>query len=116
MKTPDYAKEQYRGTIKQIMKVRGLRTISLANYEKWLDNDVDPKNAVYSLKLNLQDGYVNIYGYRVTKTGKYACGDVIDNAPAALYKQAYDLVNEIIKNEAKIPSKVRKNILVGLSR
>lgn len=116
MKTPDYAKEQYRGTIKQIMKVRGLRTISLANYEKWLDNDVDPKSAVYSLKLNLQDGYVNIYGYRVTKTGKYACGDVIDNAPAALYKQAYDLVNEIIKNEAKIPSKVRKNILVGLSR
>jgi hypothetical protein len=35
-KTLNYEKELYRGAIKQIMKVRGLRTISLANYNKWL--------------------------------------------------------------------------------
>jgi hypothetical protein len=116
MKNLDYKKEEYRGTIKQIMKVRGLRTISLANYNAWLENPVNEESGIHSLKLNLQDGYVNIYGYRRTKTNKLVCGDVIDNAPASLYKEAYDQVNEIIKNEARIPMKVRKNILVGLCR
>ena len=116
MKKLDYKKEEYRGTIKQIMKVRGLRTISLANYNEWLENPVNEESGIHSLKLNLQDGYVNIDGYRRTKTNKWVCGDIIDNAPASLYKEAYDMVNEIITNEARIPGKVRRNILVSLAR
>ena len=33
-----YEKYQLRGAIKEIMRNYGLRTISLANYNKWLGN------------------------------------------------------------------------------
>lgn len=117
MKNLNYQKEMYRGTVKQIMKVRGLRTISLANYNKW--NGISGiGNGIHSLKLNLQDGYVNIYGYSntVDKNGRYLCGDMIADASPETYKAAYDSVMEIINNEKKIPSKYKKNILVGLNR
>lgn len=90
MKTPNYQKEQYRGTIKQIMKVRGLRTISLANYNKWVNEA--SVNGVHSLKLDIQDGYMNIYGY--SKSGR--CGDVINDAPAELYESVFNQVNDIL--------------------
>ena len=112
----NYDKEEYRGTIKQIMKVRGLRTISLANYDKFMGNAVNFDTEPHSLKLNLQDGYVNIYAYRRMSENRLVCGDVIDNASAELYKRAYEKVKEIIANEDKIPSKVKKNILVSLCR
>lgn len=112
----NYDKEEYRGAIKQIMKVRGLRTISLANYDKWIGRAVDYKTEPHSLKLNLQDGYVNIYAYKRMESNRLICGDIIDNGSAELYKNAYEKVKEIIANEGKIPSKVKKNILVSLCR
>ena len=110
----DYQKEQYRGTIKQYMKVRGLRTISLANYNAWKGNE--NINGVHSLKLDVQDGYVNIYSYGKPVNGRYLCGDVISDASADLYKNTFEQVQELIENEKAIPSSVKRNILVKVSR
>lgn len=116
-KTYDYQKEHYRGTIKQIMKVRGLRTISLANYNEWKGKKVDFNNGVHSLKLDLQDGYVNIYGYGKTSKGRTVCGQMLeDNVASAAYREAYEQVMNLISEEQNIPYKVRKNILVKLAR
>lgn len=114
-KNTDYQKEQYRGTIKQIMKVRGLRTISLSNYNTW-KGGAPGENEIHSLKLDIQDGYLNIYGYGSTKNGKTTCGDAIQDASASLYKNAYEQVMNLISEESNIPYRVRKNILVRLSR
>ena len=114
-KNPNYEKEQYRGTIKQIMKVRGLRTISLANYSNW--KGLTPgENGIHSLKLDIQDGYLNIYGYQVNGKGNLACGQAIQDAPASLYESAYKQVMSLINDEASIPSRVRRNILVKVAR
>lgn len=115
-KTPNYQKELYRGTIKQIMKVRGLRTISLANYNSWLKetgvSQISPNVAqVHSLKLDVQDGYVNIFGYNKNK-----CGEKIENASAELYEGVYNQVMDIINKEHVIPSKIKRNILVKVFR
>ena len=56
VKKENFHKEQIRGTIKQLMKVRGLRSISIANYNKW---KMKEKNKwLHSLKLDIQDGYL----------------------------------------------------------
>ena len=116
-KTTNYKKEEYRGTIKQIMKVRGLRTISIANFNAWagIENDLD--NGVHSFKIDIQDGYVNAYGFAKTKKGKDVCSrDAIQDATDTFYKKAYDKVMEILSKEEYIPSKVRRNILVPVAR
>lgn len=116
MKNLNYQKEQYRGTIKQIMKVRGLRTISIANYNAWKGNEVDIDHAVHSLKIDLQDGYLNIYNYRVASTGRLMCGEEISDASVEIYKDAFNQVNAILADEHNIPTAVRKNILVRMAR
>lgn len=115
--TMNLKKEMYRGTLKQIMKVRGLRSISLSNYREWANEEQTTKG-IHSLKLDLQDGYINIYGYgKQTKTGKYLCGETaIEDASADTYAAVYSKVMEILDNEKNIPSRVKKNILVRLSR
>lgn len=116
-KNTNYKKEEYRGTLKQIMKVRGLRTISLSNYNNWLGVAPDP-NGIHSLKLDLQSGYLNIFGYRTAaKSGRLMCSpDAIENATAETYKNVYNQVMNILNDEAKIPTKERKNILVRMAR
>ena len=116
-KNTNYAKEEYRGTLKQIMKVRGLRTISIANYDKWAGNQQDI-NGIHSLKLDIQSGYLNIFGYRLAnKSKRPMCSDVaIDNASAEMYKNVYQRVMNILENENNIPTKERKNILVRVAR
>lgn len=108
----DLQKEQYRGTLKQIMKVRGLRTISIANYLRWRNASPAVTTGIHSLKLDLQDGYINAYGY--APNGK--CGDKIEDATSAEYKYAYDTVNEILNCESAIPYKAKRNIFVKLGR
>ena len=101
-KIVDYQKEQYRGTLKQIMKVRGLRTISLANYLNWLRSNgaVVEDGTVHSLKLDLQDGYINVYGYG----NKGKCGEKIEDADAETYQSAYVTLTSLLSNENSIPS------------
>lgn len=108
-KLPNYEKELYRGTIKQIMKVRGLRTISLANYNEW--NGTKNETGVHSLKLDVQDGYVNIYGYKNNR-----CGEQINDATAEMYAGVYKQVMDIVNKEHTIPSKIKRNILVKVFR
>ena len=115
-KNTNYQKEEYRGTLKQIMKVRGLRTISLSNYNAWRGNEQDV-NGIHSLKLDLQSGYLNIFGYRTANSGNLMCGtEAIENASADTYRKVYNQVMEILKNENNIPYRVRKNILVRMAR
>ena len=112
----DYNKEQYRGTLKQIMKVRGLRTISLSNYHKW-KGDEDNASGVHSLKLDVQSGYINIYGYETSKSNKRVCSETaFQNVSEDVYRNVYNDVMNIINDENVIPYKVRKNILVRVAR
>jgi hypothetical protein len=116
-KSMDIRKEEYRGTLKQIMKVRGLRTISLNNYNNWKGN-VSDMDGVHSVKLDIMSGYLNIYGYgTAAKSGKPVCSETaIDDASAATYKNVYDQVMAILDDEKNIPYRVRKNILVRVAR
>lgn len=116
-KAINYKKEEYRGTVKQIMKVGGLRTISLANYNDWAGVENDYENGIHSLKIDIQDGYVNAYGFATTKNGKHVCSQhAIQDANADFYKKVYDSVMTIVANKDNIPSKVRRNILVPVAR
>ena len=110
----DYQKEQYRGTLKQVMKVRGLRSISLSNFLNWKESNGEQvtRGTIHSLKLDLQDGYINAYSYAAD--GR--CGEKIVDADAAAYKTASDIINELLTRESEIPYKVRRNILVNVSR
>jgi hypothetical protein len=108
-KTLNYEKELYRGAIKQIMKVRGLRTISLANYNKWLG--VTDNKIIHSVKLDVQDGYVNIYGYKNDK-----CGEQIEDGTSDLYHSVYNQIMDIVNTEKTIPNKIKRNILVKVFR
>jgi len=112
-KSFDYNKEQSRGTLKQIMKVNGLRTISIANYVNWLNTNGAnvPTPKVHSLKLDLQDGYINGYGWKGTK-----CGEKIEDLSADDYATALFFVNNALKRESEIPYKVKRNIFVKMCR
>ena len=112
----DYEKEHYRGTIKQIMKVRGLRTISLNNYNAWKGVVGDATNGIHSVKLDLQDGYVNVYSYGETKKGKPVCGEALTDVSCDKYRSVYEQVMAIVADEKRIPYRVRRNILVRMSR
>lgn len=116
MRNLNFQKEQYRGTLKHFMKVRGLRSISIANYNKWLQsNNQEPiKTPVHSLKIDIQDGYLNLFGYSLTRQG--ICGNKIEDASVDAYMKAYDTVMDIFENEKKIPSRIKRNILVSVSR
>lgn len=108
MKQFNFTKELHRGAIKQFMKVRGLRTINLENYLKFKGNSENPVFPAAKLKLNLQDGYLNMFDSKNVK---------LENEVAAnLYDNVYSLVTEIFENESFIPTKVKRNILVKISR
>ena len=114
-KNLDYKKEEYRGAIKQIMKMRGLRSISLANYYRWKEGTEANVHNVHSLKIGIMDGYLDLYKYKPI-IGSTKCGEVLEDAPFNTYEQVYNDVMEILSNEKHIPYKVKRNILVGLSR
>lgn len=115
MKSLNFQKEQYRGTLKQFMKVRGLRSISIANYNKWLESNKQEtiKTPVHSLKIDIQDGYLNLFGYSLNRN---VCGPKIEDASVDAYMSAYNIVISIFENEKKIPSRIKRNILVSISR
>ena len=64
MKKFDLKKEEFIGSIKQLMSVRGLRMINLANYNAW-DGNVDNKLVnIHSIKIDIMTGFVNLYAKR----------------------------------------------------
>ena len=112
MKKFDLKKEEFRGSIKQLMTVRGLRMINLANYNAWAEN-VDKKLAnIHSIKIDIMTGFVNLYA---NGNGNRA-GVKLDNVPVDLYKKVYNRVLEIFKNEGNIPYDLKRNLLVRVSR
>ena len=112
MKKFDLKKEEFRGSIKQLMSVRGLRMINLANYNAW-DCNVDKKLAnIHSIKIDIMTGFVNLY----SKGNGNRAGAKIDDVHADVYKKVYNRVLEIFKNEGDIPADLKRNILVRISR
>ena len=113
VKKENFRKEQIRGTIKQLMKVRGLRSISIANYNKW---KMKEKNKwLHSLKLDIQDGYLYMYGFRKSENDSRA-GERLENLSIDQYNEAYTQIMDILADEDKIPSNVKRNILVKIAR
>ena len=112
MKKFDLKKEEFRGSIKQLMSVRGLRMIKLANYNAW-DCNVDKKlGNIHSIKIDIMTGFVNLY----SKGNGNRAGAKLDDVHADVYKKVYNRVLEIFKNEGDIPADLKRNILVRISR
>ena len=106
-------KEQIRGTIKQLMKVRGLRSISITNYNKWKRQEEN--QWLHSLKLDIQDVYLYMYGFRKSENDSRA-GERLENLSIDQYDEAYTQVKNILADEDKIPSNIKRNILVKMAR
>lgn len=109
----NYKKEELRGSIKQIMKVRGLRSVNFVNYDVWCNTK--SLMPIHSVKFDLQDGYINLYSTNDNVNDKRS-GKMIENATEEQYQYAYDKVQKIIANESHIPSKTKRNILVKVTR
>lgn len=103
-------KEQYRGTIKQLMQDNHLRSISIANYNKW-KQEMD-ESGFHSVKFDLQNGNINLFEYG--KDGH--CGKATDNISIEDYKRVHDIVLTIFNERKQIPNNIRRNILVIMSR
>lgn len=112
-KKENFRKEQIRGTIKQLMKVRGLRSISITNYNKWKKQE--ESQWLHSLKIDIQDGYLYMYGFRKSRNDNRA-GKRLENLSLDQYDEAYAQVRNIFEDEDKIPSNVKRNILVKIDR
>lgn len=109
-----YEKLQLRGAIKEIMKNYGLRTISFKNYFEFLGIEPTIKN-VHSIKYDIMNGYINVYQFKENDS-KQRCGEAFNTVSNELYKQLYDIIEEMIKNEHTIPYKKKKNIMVKINR
>lgn len=104
-----FEKYQLRGAIKEIMRNYGLRTISLANYNKYLGNDT--VTGIHSVKYDIMNGYIHLHDYN--PNGK--CGSAQENVNIETYNYVYNTILNILKKE-DIPSKVKRNILVKVNR
>ena len=113
VKKENFRKEQIRGTIKRLMKVRGLRSISIANYNKWKGQEEN--QWLHSLKLDIQDGYLYLYGFRKSDND-FRAGERLENLSIDQYNEAYTQIMDILADEDKIPSNVKRNILVKIAR
>jgi hypothetical protein len=106
-----YEKFQVRGAIKEIMRNYGLRTISLANYYKHMD--ITPNVDVHSVKYDIMNGYIKLYRHNKNNT---KCGDAYETVDVNIYNDVYNTITTILNSENTIPSKVKRNILVKVSR
>lgn len=108
----NYNKEIIRGTIKEIMKTRGLRSISVSNYKKWKYNTNKNEGWLHSIKINMEDGYMYMHTF-----GKSTqAGPRYDKPTMEQYNEAYNVVTEILANENEMPSGVKRNVLVKMAR
>lgn len=121
MKTNNLEKFQLRGAIKEIMRNCNLRTISIANFEKWAKNNVADflpiKNAIdcvnkdiHSVKYDIMNGYIKVYHFN----DKGQAGKPFDSVDNETYSLIYNTIMDITM--MNIPSKVKKNILVKVNR
>lgn len=107
-------KFQLRGAIKEIMKNYGLRAISVKNYFDFLGTTPTLEN-VHSVKYDIMNGYINVYKFK-ENDAKRRCGEQIDTVSNETYKEIYNILEKLIKNEVKIPYNKKKNIMVKVNR
>ena len=108
-----YEKYQLRGAIKEIMRNYGLRTISLANYNKW--SGTETVAGIHSVKYDIMNGYIKAYGYKQGDSLR-RCGDPLETISNNDYKEIYNILESLITNKHDIPSKQKRNILIKVNR
>ena len=108
-----YEKFQIRGAIKEIMRNYGLRTISLSNYFNYLNTT--PTVGVHSVKYDIMNGYIKVYKFNDNVNNK-KCGEAFDTVDINTYSNVYKTILDILNEENKIPNKIKRNILVKVSR
>ena len=113
----NYGLEFYRGSIKQLMKVKHLRQINFKNFVENYAKDEENANLLrelnlHSVKYDVMTGYIDLY-----KQGKgKQSGEKIVDAHIDLYKIAFLILTDILRVEKEIPYKMRRSILVGIYR
>lgn len=117
----NYEKFQLRGAIKEIMRNYGLRTISLKNYYDYLNSLNQTNhlnhclNNVHSVKFDIMNGYINVYKFK-ENDDKRRCGEQFTTVSNKMYKEIYDVLESLIKNDYNIPYNKKKNIMVKINR
>jgi hypothetical protein len=110
-----YEKFQLRGAIKEIMRNYGIRTISLKNYFDFIGKPTTTLKNIHSVKYDIMNGYIKAYKYKENDANR-RCGEPIDSITIDEYKEVYNILESLIKNEHKIPYKKKKNIMVKVNR
>lgn len=115
--TINYGLEFYRGSIKQIMKVKHLRQINFKNFVENYAKDEENANLLreldlHSAKYDVMTGYVDLYK---NGNGKRS-GEKIIDASIDMYRTAFLVLTDILCVEKEIPYKMRRSILVGIYR
>ena len=113
-KSLDLEKITIRASLKDIMKMRGLRSISISNYRRYQGDENPNAYWLHSLRLDPMSGYINMFSPR-TGTDPRA-GAIITDTTLSQYQEAYKVVQDILTAEPTIPSKVKRNILVAINR
>lgn len=113
----DFEKISLRASLKDMMKMRSLRTINVYNYRLWkYGKDADKHSPwLHSLKLNILNGYMDVFGPREGMPD-HRSGSIIEDVTLPQYQEAYGIVREILYDEAHIPARVKRNILVKVNR
>ena len=89
---------------------RNLRAVSFYNYYKNLGVEF---GNYYSVKLDVgNDNGFKFYRF----SGNDRCGDIIDEPTKEDYENVLYVINDIVTHEKDIPSNIKRNILVTLSR
>ena len=113
-KSLDLKKITLRASLKDIMKMRGLRSISISNYRRYQGDENPNTYWLHSLRLDPMSGYINMFSPR-TGTDPRA-GAIITDTTLSQYQEAYKVVQDILTAEPTIPSKIKRNILVAINR
>ena len=116
-KSLDYEKIDLRASLKDTMKMRSLRTINVYNYRLWrYGKSADNRCPwLHSLKLNLLNGYLDVFSPR-KGNHDHRAGTIIEDVTLPQYKEIYAIVKDILNDEDQIPSKLKRNILVKINR
>lgn len=110
----NYEKFQIRGSIKEIMRNYGIRTISFKNYFDYLGT-TPTLNNIHSVRYDIMNGYIKAYSYKKNDKLK-RCGDPIETISNNDYKIIYDILDSLVTNRHNIPNKIKRNIIVKINR
>ena len=108
-------KNSLKSDIKKLMIERKLRAISVKNFDLW---NKDPQQDVaqswlHSIKIDF-NGDIKLYDFYRTST--LHAGKEYINPDLTIVRNAYEIVQKIIKNEKQIPDKIKRNILITNGR